>query len=91
MATIVFHDGDHPLWKVAGRSVIPQPGAFAHFHWLGPPEIASGLVEGDTFEGYFLELKAVKTFYFEHGGDTILVEPAIDLRTHVNVVASFPE
>ena len=41
-ADFVFHDKDHPLWRV-DRDKIPQPGAFAHFHWLGDPNKAGGL------------------------------------------------
>ncbi len=33
-ATLVFHSADdHPIWLV-NRSDIPEPGSYAHFHWL---------------------------------------------------------
>jgi hypothetical protein len=89
MATFVYHEaGDHPLWFV-GRNQITQPGAYSHFHWLGLPEEASELKEGD-YEGYFLELTAKDTFAFEHGKDLVIVNPGIDLATHLNLVTVFP-
>jgi len=90
MATFVFFDGDHPIWLVATRADIPQPGAFAHFHWLGEPETPAGLTIGDEYEGYFIELVAIKKFAFSHAGQIIPVSPGIDIATHVNIVASFP-
>lgn len=89
-ATFVHHMMDHPLWLVAQRADIPQPGGYSHMHWLGLPAMAGMLVEGDSFDGYFLELTAVRTFAFEHGGEKIPVYPGLDLRTHLNVVSSFP-
>ncbi len=89
-ATFVFHEMDHPLWLVDSRADIPQPGAFAHFHWLGMPEMPEGLVMGAKFEGYFLELYAIKSFAFMHDGQLIPVKPGIDIATPVNIVSSFP-
>jgi hypothetical protein len=89
-ATFVFHDGDHPIWLVDSRNDIPQPGGFVHFHWLDGPNEAGGLIEGQVYAGYFLELFAVRKFVFSHGGDSILVASGLDTATHINVVASFP-
>ncbi len=82
---------DHPVWLV-DRADIPQPGAYAHFHWLGP-----GPADGP---GYLLQLRAVGRFCFLHhamgaGGTCrdrggVAVVPGIDIATHVNIVASFP-
>ena len=89
-ATFAYHEmGDHPLWLV-NRDQIPQPGAYSHFHWLGDPPMAMGLMEGMPYEGYFLELKAKDTFAFKHGSDVILVTPGLDLATHLNIVTVFP-
>jgi hypothetical protein len=88
--TFVFHQNDHPIWLVDSRNDIPQPGAYSHFHWLGAPQDPSGLNPGSTYPGYFLELFATQTFYFEHEGQMILVKPGLDVATHVNIVASFP-
>ena len=92
-ATAVYHDddkNDHPLWLVESRNDIPQPGPYSHFHWLGKPKNAKKLKIGKIYYGYFLKLRAVKTFYFEHGGEKILIRRGIDIASHVNVVASFP-
>lgn len=89
-ATFVYHEaGDHPLWLVY-RDQIEQPGAFSHFHWLGDPAVASSLMEGATYKGYFLELRAKDTFAFEHGNDLVVVKPGIDIATHLNIVTIFP-
>lgn len=83
-------DNDHPIWLVESRSVIPQPGAFSHFHWLGEPRSGGDLVPDLRYEGYILELQAVDQFYFSHNGEDVLVMPGIDIATHVNIVGSFP-
>ena len=89
-ATFVFHQNDHPIWLVASRSDIPQPGAYAHFHWLDGPMDAEGLSPGQNFPGYFIELQAIRSFAFLHAGERIPVHPGLDISTHVNIVASFP-
>jgi hypothetical protein len=96
-ATFLYHvEHDHPVWLV-DRADIPQPGAYAHFHWVGAPPVAAG----DARSGYLLELRAIGRFCFVHhatdgsgscanrGG--VAVVPGIDIATHVNIVASFPE
>ena len=90
-------DDDHPVFLVS-RIDIPQPGAHAHFHWLGSmPSTRAGT------SGFFLQLTAVDTFCFiHHGADGaensktcrdnggVAVNPGIDIATHLNVVTSFP-
>ena len=89
-ATFVYNEmGDHPLWLV-DRDQIPQPGGYSHFHWLDAPTKAMDLVEGMTYEGYFLELRAKDTFAFKNGDDLVIVRPGIDLATHLNLVTLFP-
>jgi hypothetical protein len=61
-----------------------QPG-FTHFHWLGQPEHAGGLVTGQTYDGYLLKLTATEAFFFDHHGG-FEVTPGIDYETHANVV-----
>lgn len=88
---------DHPVFLVS-RLDIPEPGAYAHFHWLGSLPAA-----GVSTSGYLLQLRAVDTFCFihhmadsatssetcrENGG--VAVNPGIDIATHLNIVASFP-
>jgi len=88
-AEFKFHTTDHPVWLVLSRADIPQPGAYVHFHWLGSPNAPDGLAEGQTYEGYFLELQAIGSFVFLHGGQEIPVRPGLDVSTHVNILGSF--
>ena len=87
---------DHPVFLVA-RPDIPQPGAYAHFHWLG------GLLFGQAVPGYLLQLTAVDRFCFIHHGASdatpartcrdnggVNVDPGIDIATHLNIVTSRP-
>ena len=87
---------DHPVFLVV-RPDIPQPGAHAHFHWLGR------LVFGQVVAGYLLQLTAVDRFCFIHHGaegatpdrtcrenSGINVDPGLDIATHLNIVASRP-
>ena len=99
-ATFLYHvETEHPVWLV-NRADIPQPGAHAHFHWLGD---SMPMPNQPPMDGYFLELQAVDTFCFIHhmadsasAGKTcrdnsgVVVTPGIDIATHVNIVASFP-
>lgn len=96
-ATFLYQvDEDHPVWLV-DRADIPQPGAYAHFHWLD----AAPQATGDAKAGYLIELRAVARFCFVHhdagtvgmscrerGG--VVVVPGVDIATHLNIVASFP-
>jgi hypothetical protein len=90
---------DHPVWLV-NRSDIPQPGAYAHFHWLGEDH---PMPNQPPMDGYLLELQAVDSFCFVHHGTPIdpeatcqdnggvPVAPGLDIATHVNIVTSFPD
>lgn len=104
-ATFLYHNADHPVWLVNSRNDIPQPGSYAHFHWItdqstDPRPVTDPrcnamtpekLEPGSTCPGYFLELRALKRFAFLHGGERILVDPGVDIATHMNIVASVPE
>jgi len=87
---------DHPVFLV-NRLDIPEPGAYAHFHWLGGMPDA-----GQIVDGYLLQLSAVDVFCFMHDGAAsakksktcrtnggIAVNPGIDIATHLNIVTSF--
>ncbi len=138
-AKFLFHSGvngdDHPVWLV-GRTAIPQPGGFSHFHWITeagtealmdgaeiPPacdvamagDLEGTVVDGTltlddgaatyswdqqsvhvgggaenvTCPGWFLELKAVDSFAFQHGGETIPVHPGADNATHLNLLSNY--
>ena len=98
MATFLYElVPDHPVFLV-NRQDIPEPGAYAHFHWLGDAP-----VPGENTDGYLLQLTAVDTFCFIHhmadaatskqtcrdnGG--VAVNPGMDIATHLNIVTSSP-
>ncbi len=44
-----------------------------------------------TCPGWFLEIRAVRRFAFEHGGEMVPVRPGIDNATHLNLVTNYPE
>jgi len=102
-ATFLYQNDDHPVW-LASRPEIPQPGAFAHFHWITSAgtdprpvtdpgceaQMDSALVPGAVCPGFFVELVAVSSFAFEEFGQRILIDPGIDIATHMNVVTSVP-
>ncbi len=50
---------------------------------------AGQLTAGVICPAYFLEIRAVDTFAWEHGGEKIPVRPGIDLRSHHNFVTSY--
>jgi hypothetical protein len=89
---------DHPVFLVA-RPDIPQPGGYAHYHWLG----AMMPMPRQTVDGYLLELTAVDRFCFIHHGAEaatasrpcrdnggVAVEPGLDIATHLNIVTGAP-
>ena len=94
-AKFLFHSGvngnDHPVWAV-NRVDIPQSGSFTHFHWIGAdstdPRAATGEVP-PVCPGWFLEIKAVKSFAFRHGGEVVPVRPRIDNATHLNLLTNY--
>jgi len=96
-ATFLYQvEPDHPVYLV--DRAVPQPGAFAHFHWLGSmPGVGQGI------DGYLLQLTAVDTFCFiHHGAETatsdrtcrgnggVNVDLGTDIAIHLNIVTSFP-
>jgi hypothetical protein len=101
MAAFLYQvDNDHPVFLV-NRLDIPEPGAYAHFHWLDFAGIMPPV--GVSVPGYLLQLLAVDTFCFIHDGANtarksrtcrdnggVAVHPGIDIATHLNIVTSFP-
>jgi len=84
---------DHPLFFV-GRSNIPEPGAFSHFHWLGDMPAV-----GSQASGYIVQLVAVDRFCFLHhdaaaavagkscrDNQGVKVDLGFDMASHLNVV-----
>lgn len=51
--------------------------------------MASDLIPGVVCPGYFLEIKALAAFAFQHGGELIPVSEGTDNRTHLNIVSSY--
>jgi hypothetical protein len=47
--------------------------------------------ENVNCQGWFLEIKAIRAFAFEHGGETVLVTPGTDNATHLNLVTNYDE
>jgi hypothetical protein len=45
----------------------------------------------ETCPGWFLQIRAVRRFAFEHGGETIPVRPGIDNATHLNLVTNYKD
>ena len=98
-ATFLYHPmNDHPIFQ-ASRADIPQPGSYAHFHWLGQamPQ------ENQSVAGYALQLTALARFCFIHhnaGGATpaescrknggVPVRPGTDIATHLNILPGTP-
>ena len=91
---------DHPVFLV-NRADIPDPGAYAHFHWLDYADTLPPV--GVSVPGYLLQLRAVGTFCFIHSGADaasknktcrdnggVAVKNGIDIATHVNIVTSYP-
>lgn len=89
---------DHPVF-LTSRQDIPQPGAYTHFHWLGP----AMPMPRETVNGYLLQLIAVDSFCFIHheaemaksnktcrdnGG--VKVSLGSDDATHLNIVTGAP-
>ena len=42
-------------------------------------------------EGWFLQIKAVREFAFQHGGEVIPVHSGDDIRSHLNIVTNYKE
>lgn len=87
---------DHPVF-VVGRARIPQPGAYVHFHWTG----AVMLAPQQVFDGYLLQLTAVRRFCFVHHGAEsvtaqdvcsavggVAIAAGTDAASHINILAS---
>lgn len=52
-------------------------------------DAAGDLVPNDECYGWFLELRAVREFAFEHGDEIVPVRPGLDNATHINLVSNY--
>jgi len=50
-----------------------------------------GMAENQYCPGWFLEIKAVREFAFDHGGEKVVVRPGLDNATHLNLVTNYTE
>jgi len=50
---------------------------------------ASALVPNEECYGWFIEIRAVREFAFEHGNEIIPVMPGLDNATHINLVSNY--
>ena len=55
---------------------------------IGDPDPDVG-AENVTCPGWFLQLKAVGSFAFQHGGETLPVTPGADNATHLNLLTNY--
>jgi len=44
-----------------------------------------------TCPGWFLQIRAIRKFAFDHGGEIIPVRPGIDNKSHLNLVTNYAE
>ena len=47
--------------------------------------------ENVTCPGWFLEIRAVREFAFDHGGEKVPVRPGLDNSTHLNLVTNYAD
>ena len=45
--------------------------------------------QNTTCPGWFIQLRAIRDFIFEHGGEKIHVRPGIDNATHFNLLTNY--
>jgi hypothetical protein len=76
-----------PQFCVAPDTTQKRPG-ISHFHWLGDPMMDMGLVEGQSYPGYVMQLAALDTFYFRHHDALILVKAGLDQSSHQNIITT---
>jgi len=55
----------------------------------GDLETTSPSAVNQVCQGWFLQIKAVRAFAFEHGGEVIPIRPGLDNRSHLNVLTNF--
>lgn len=50
-----------------------------------------GMAENQWCPGWFMEIKAIREFVFDHGGEKVVVRPGLDNATHLNLVTNYAE
>lgn len=64
-------------------------GANPPFTWNDAVVHVGGGAENLVCPGWLLQLRAIRSFAFEHGGEKISVTPGMDNSTHLNVVTNY--
>lgn len=57
----------------------------------GQLETVSPSAVNQTCPGWFLQIRAIRKFAFQHGGEVIPVRPGIDNKSHLNLVTNYAE
>ena len=73
---------------VARGTLVLNPGT-TDGQWQDVDVHLGGGAEGVACPGWFLELKAVKSFAFQHGGEVVPVRPRIDNASHLNLLTNY--
>ena len=57
--------------------------------WAGVDVHVGGGAENLVCPGWLLEIRAIREFAFQHGGEKIAVSPGVDNSTHLNIVTNY--
>ena len=83
----------HTHWITATstdpRADTIMPGSACDKQKAGQLEDKAPTAVNEVCQGWFLQIKAVKKFAFEHGGEIIPVRNGIDNRSHLNTVTNY--
>ena len=71
-----------------GTLVLLNPETTAD-RWEDVKVHLGGRAEDMVCPGWFLEIRAVKSFAFQHGGELVPVHPRIDNATHLNLLTNY--
>ena len=83
----------HAHWISAGSTDPRAPGAgtACDKNNAGQLEDTAPTAVNEVCQGWFMELKAIKDFAFEHGGEIIPIYAGDDLRSHLNYITNYTE
>ena len=57
--------------------------------WEGAEVHVGGGAENVVCPGWLIQLTAVRSFAFEHGGEKVVVTPGSDNRSHINILTNY--
>ena len=83
----------HAHWISAGStdSRAPSVSAACDKNNAGQLEDTAPTAVNEVCQGWFMELKAVKDFAFEHGNEVIPIYAGEDLRSHLNIITNYTD